>query len=204
MQRKGPTALLVTVVAVVLPAAWAGATARSAAAKAITFKGAVRCAAKGTMTLSPAYTLSGTNKKSRLKISLSLSACGGAHPMTQHGVTITGGSFSGSIVTPNNSCAALASKIPALAGKATFKAKKGTVTPVSVVYSDGAAAFSHPPVVLKFPLKGGKVKQSGSFAGTKGSMALTLQLSPSAMLAQCQSSSGLGLVHFPKGDIIFN
>lgn len=209
MHRKGLIGILLAGVTLVLPAAGASASpahpGRDAASTTpVTFTGAVRCDAKGRMTLSPAYTLSGSKKRSTLKITLSLSSCGGSHPITEHGVTITGGSFSGSISTPDNSCVALSSRIPALSGKASFTAKKGTVTPTKVTYSVGAASFSHPPIVLKFPLKGGTVKQSGSFAGKRGSIALTLQLAPAAMLGQCQSTAGLRSVQFPRGDIIFN
>jgi hypothetical protein len=181
-------------------AAGASATSHPRTTKPVTFTGSISCALSGSITASPAFTLSGS-KPATLTLHGTLSKCTGK--VSQKGVKITGGKVTGKSSVPHNSCSSLVSGAPKLSGTITYIAKGGKVTATKFSFSGGGVGTNKAgnPTV-SYPGKGETSKETGSFAGKTGKAFAVISGSVSTLLAACESPAGLSKLTLTKGSTV--
>jgi hypothetical protein len=164
------------------------------------FTGSVSCTMNGSVSANPGLTNSG-GSPSTVTVSATLSSCAGTNgtSLTQQGVTLVGGTLSGSLTLPSNSCAALTGSLPALTINAKWTTSGGAIIPSKVKFS-GATTTNTSPVTVTFPNQGGTTVTSGSFAGSASNAIAILDQSINTIQAECATSAGVTMVTLTGGN----
>jgi hypothetical protein len=157
------------------------------AASAVIFAGSITCNVSGTATITPAAKTTNTTN-GNVVFTGTLSGCNG--PLTQSGVTITGGTLTlKGKLTPNN-CTA---PPPVLKGHATYTTVGGPATGTKLTFWGVSPSTGGNVLTLSYPGSGTN-STTGSFAGTSSTLLLIADQLMPAINTACASASGLTTV----------
>ncbi len=161
--------------------------ATASTTKPVKFTGKLTCTLTGSVAAKPGLTDAG-GKATTLTLSGKLSKCTGS--TKKSGVKITGGKVLATSKLASNGCAALLATLPPLKGSITYATKGGKAVASKFNFSTGKVA-SASPITVDYPAKGGTVKVTGSFAGSKGLATLVVKQAETALLGECGTAAGV-------------
>jgi hypothetical protein len=174
-------AALVALLALGLTPSVAGAVPRSATVA----KGTVTCFVSGTLTASPALTLS-SGKATTLTLKATMQGCTGSAASKLMGGTLTGKS-----VDTSASCVGFENSLPPLTAKASYKTTSGSLAPTALVFDGGTLGYMATPLAITYPKTGGSGTAKGSFATKSPKLILDMPVPYTQWVAACQSPAGL-------------
>ena len=159
----------------------AGATTKTT--PRVRFTGTITCAVKGSLTATPAITLSSTSHT--LKLHATLSACTGS--TSEKGVTIAGGTLNAT-ATATASCTSLSGGAPS--GSITWKANLPGASSTKQSFSNAAINVNSSTgvITVALPGSGGTAKATGSFAGSTSAATAIVDQTESTLAGECLGS----------------
>jgi hypothetical protein len=178
--------------------------AATAVATKVKFTGSLKCTVTGSITFKPALFLSTgstTTVKETTSLTASSSACKASGGLTQGGAKLASESYLSGVTFPKGTTCASLENAGDTASSATVSYKSTdptafTITPSTIAWSGYTESSNSAGYIdITLPNSGGTAKTTGSFPG-KSSAALASSSTEDALLAACESTSGLSKITF--------